>query len=175
MMGEWKYLYSEPFKCRYALAAYLLRDCEYIFEIGGYKTPIDEFVTHEAKMVMSIDPRIEESAQLGKTSHRIKARWPDVEFPKVDNFGLVVLGLELHLTNEDWGKFYELVKKSKRTILGVVPDHVHSLNQYNQIVNETGVRKAMEVTLDLSQNDFGDLTNSAPPKTTRRIVVLDGL
>jgi hypothetical protein len=55
----------------------------------------------------------------------------------------------------------------------VVPDHIHSQNQFDQIVERTGARKTMDITLDLSENDFGDMSDSAPPKTTRRIVVLE--
>ena len=179
-MGEWKYLYSEPFKCRYALAAYLVRDCDPIFEIGGYMTPISDFIDGDNhKLVMVTDPKmrtsfncIENNCEIRHYSHR----WPDVSFVDKDfpkQYGLVVLGLELHLTDTEWQKFYDLVRKSKKTVLGVVPDHIHSLNQYEQIVEATGARKTMEITLDLSENDFGDLTDSAPPKTTRRIVVLE--
>jgi hypothetical protein len=177
-MAEWKYLQSEAFQTRYAIAAWLVLDYDYIFEIGGYKTPISMFLDgDDHRQIWSIDPRMEtEYRDLNNCPcevHHVGKRWPDVEFPEVPHYALVVLGLELHLTEPEWQKFYELVRNSERTVLGVVPDHIHSLNQYNQIVEATGARKTMEVTLDLSQNDFGDLTDSAPPKTTRRIVVLE--
>jgi hypothetical protein len=183
-MGEWKYLYSEAFKARYVLAARWLADCdcEHVFEIGGYKTPIDEFITHRVTSITSIDPRTEnyfaihdhfyEGYATGITRHQ--AKFPDVRFHAVEpkSYGLVVLGLELHLDDSGWGEFFDLVRNSKRTVFDVVVDHIHSVNQFNKIMAATGAKIETQVTLDLSGNDFGDLTDSAPPKTTRKMVVL---
>lgn len=181
-MGEWKYLYSEAYQSRYALAAWWMRDCEHVFEIGGYKTPIDQFITHRVATITSIDPRTEnyfaihDHFDLGYATciTRHQAKFPDQKFLAVEpkSYGLVVLGLELHLDDAGWGEFFDLVCNSKRTVFDVVTDHIHSVNQFDKIMAATKAKIEMQVTLDLSGNDFGDLTDSAPPKTTRKMVVV---
>lgn len=174
-MPNWLYLGSEPFQCRYAIVGFLVRDCKNVFEIGGYMTPIGDFLDESRhEIIESMDPLLWKVGKIGKRNH-LGCKYPEREFAKVDSktYAVVVLGLELHLDDNGWEKFYELVKNSKRTVLGVVPDHIHSLNQYNQIVEKTGAKVKLQVTLDLSKNEFDLPKESSPPKTTRKIVVLE--
>ena len=98
---EWPYLLSEPLKSRYAVASYLLRDCDEIIEIGGYKTPISGFVLD--KKVTVIDPKTEP-----KNDKRVR-HFP-VPFQDWDNqitslnYGVIILGLDLHLPDESMAK-----------------------------------------------------------------------
>ena len=55
---NWPYLELEPFKIRSVLAAHFLKDCSEIVELGGYKTPISDFVT--GKKVTVLDKLLEE-------------------------------------------------------------------------------------------------------------------
>ena len=56
---EWDYLVSEVFQSRHLVAAYYLRNCSHILEVGGYKTPITNYLYGEHESVTVVDPRIE--------------------------------------------------------------------------------------------------------------------
>lgn len=168
-MIEWKYLWSEPFKCRSVLAAHFVKDCKTVVEIGGYKTPISDFVAKDKKVIV-LDPRTD-SFTKGNVKHLQMGfekwqEWPDKPF------GVVILGIELHLPEESWQKLFKLIEQSEVTVIEVPIEHCHSVDQFNRICKNTTKKLSCRLLLDLSGNDFGDLKNSAPPKVLRQINVL---
>src|SRR6185295_8133269 len=58
---EWKYLESEAFSMRYVIAGNFVDACRSVVEIGGARTPIDQFLKAAHDKVIVIDPFIRES------------------------------------------------------------------------------------------------------------------
>lgn len=184
-MPEWKYLWSEAFKSRYVLAAHLLKGCKHIIEIGGYRTPITDFLLLDDGEIDSVsvyDPKLTDTRNewFGGRCGQVridhypvpwKATGPVRDLPQ--NLGLAMLGLELHLSEECWTSLFRMIQAAQRTVIEYPIAHPHSITQYARILKETGARVVFQVTMDLAGNDFGDLTDSAPPMTERRVVALE--
>lgn len=168
-MIEWKYLWSEPFKSRSVLAAYFVRNCNTVIEIGGYKTPISSFLPSNKKCIV-LDPRTE-SFESENVKH-LQINFEDWNDVPEQPFGLVILGIELHMQEDGWQKLFALIEKSEITVIEVPIEHIHSVNQFNRILENTSKKVDSKILLDLSGNNFGDLQGSAPPKTLRQINVL---
>lgn len=171
-MIEWKYLWSEAFKSRSVLAAYFVRNCKHIVEIGGYKTPISSFLSPDKK-VLVLDPRTDPYSSENINHIQIGfEQWNDI----VDEpYGVVILGIELHMDELAWQKLYKLIEGSEVAVIEVPIEHIHSVNQFNKILQNVSKRVSTKILLDLSDNNFGDLENSAPPKTLRQINVLSNV
>jgi len=177
---EWKYLESRAFATRYVLAAHWLESCRSILEIGGSETPIDHFLTGTHDSVVVLDPFIREfhSDTLGgrpcDVSH-VRARFQDVDWhiPAESDFGVVMLGLEIQgLEDHHYKVLYRLINQAKVTIIEFPPSWNPSREQFERIKCNTDTNVAIRITLDLEGNDFGDLSNSWPPRCHREIYVL---
>jgi hypothetical protein len=177
---EWKYLESEAFATRYALAAHWVRSCRSVIEIGGCQTPIDQFLTGNHDSVLVLDPFIREaqSDTLGENpcavSH-VHARFQDVDWhiPDDAEYGLVLLGLEIQgLEAHHYEVLYQLVNQAKVTVIEFPPCWAPSVEQFERIRKNTNTNVAMHIALDLDGNDFGDLSNSWPPRCRREMHLL---
>ena len=147
---EWPYLTSEALKTRYAITSYLLRDCDTIIEIGGYKTPISDFV--KDKNVIVIDPKIEAKNE-GKVIH-LPIKLQDWNDPiKSSNYAVVILGMDLHLDDNGWNKLIMLINNSKKTILEFSSFWKPAYEQFKKICELTNKKSKLIVKLDLSEND----------------------
>lgn len=168
-MKEWKYLYSDAFKIRYVVAAHFLRDCPLVVEIGGYKTPISGFLKPGIKSVV-IDPKTDPYED--QFTKHIKDHFQNVKLELSEPYGVAILGIEIHLQPEQWESLYEFLRKSQKVVVEVPVEHPPSVNQFEQILLNTGLKIKVAVKMDLSDNDFGDLTDSAPPKCKRNVYLL---
>jgi len=167
-MKEWLYLETLPFKSRVILAADWLKICRNILDIGGYRTPIYHYLDPISSKVVVIDPRIENQILCDWIS--IHGRWQDHFFEPRDEQGFLCLGLEIQAPSDCWENFISFIDGCKRAVIGVAVDHIHSVNQFNRI--RDGLKKIelkYTVGLDLSNNDFSHLKDSAPPYTNRRL------
>ncbi|RYE61622.1 MAG: class I SAM-dependent methyltransferase, partial [Oxalobacteraceae bacterium] len=126
---EWKYLESSAFASRYVLAAHWVGQCRSVIEIGGSRTPIDDYLTGDHSSVLVLDPFIREHRKAtlrGKpcdVSH-VRARFQDVDWyiPPGTDYGLVMLGLEIQGMNEYQHRIlYQLVDGAKVTVIEFPP------------------------------------------------------
>lgn len=178
---EWKYLESRAFATRYVLAAHFVRQCRSVIEIGGAKTPIDQFLTGEHDAILVIDPLISERHQRtwqGRAcavSH-VRARFQDLAWtiPPGADYGLVMLGLEFQgLAPEHWETLVQLINRARVTVIEVPRSWAPSAAQFEMIRAQTSTRVTFQAKLDLDGNDFGNLENSWPPRVDRTIYVLE--
>ena len=178
---EWKYLESRAFSTRYVLAAHFVSACRSVIEIGGAKTPIDQFLTGAHDSVLVLDPFIRESY----TDHlhgtpcyvsHVRARFQDVDWhiPPTAEYGLVMLGLEIQgLTPQQYEVLYDLVNRARVTVIEFPTSWTPSREQFEMIAKNTHTKVTFQTTLNLEGNDFGNLENSWPPRCDREIHVLE--
>lgn len=161
-------MYSEPFNVRGIIAAHYLKDCPNIIEIGSYKSPITDFLTHRFEQVVCIDPLIE-PLQKKKILH-VREDYRFFDFKPFINrpFGLVMLGMDLPF---DF-KLFHLAASAQRVIIEFPPKHTPSKQQFEVLQKTSRLRIELSVGFDLADNDFGDLSNSSPVFPKRHLYVL---
>lgn len=150
---EFKYLTTEAFKTRSALAAYLLRDCEEIIEIGSYKTPISDFLQHKNIKVIAIDPRT--PPQHTENIECLPILFQDwQENITHANYGVLLLGLDLHMPDEGWQKLYQLINKSKKTLVEFPRDYPEGVAKFNRIKANVTKKVSLIIKMDFSETLF---------------------
>lgn len=178
---EWRYLESAPFATRYALAARFLDRCRSVIEIGGARTPIDQFLTGEHDCIVVVDPLIREQrwdrwrGQPCAVTH-LRARFQDLEWsiPPETGYGLALLGMDFEgMAEADWPALVRLIDRAALTVIEFPLSWEPSRVQFQRICDQSATRIALRVALDLAGNEFGDLTNSWPPRTDRVLYVLE--
>ena len=175
----WKYLESDAFAVRSILAANYLRDCPMVIEIGGGKPTIDNFLTAHHHIVV-VGPGIHDRKVAvpegdGYTFRHIRARFQDLEWEikRPGEYGLVMLGLELHgLSDDNWRTLFALINGARATVIEFSTSFAPSCQQFTKICRNTTTREQFACKLDLSGNDVGDLINSWPPRFDRELHVL---
>lgn len=173
-MAEWKYLCTDVFKNRYIIAANWVKDCPELLEIGGYKTPITDFVdkTKHTKIYV-IDPRLEETQHNDPNIHH----WADYfPCPRIDvtpgNYALIAIGMDIVLGPEDRLLLYDYIDKARKVVIEFPRDYNPSEEQFNLIMANTEKRIQQEMTLDFSKNDFNYLVDSTPVFPYRQMFLL---
>jgi hypothetical protein len=177
---DWTYLESVAFSTRYILAAHFIAPCRSVIEIGGAKTPIDQFLTGGHDSVLVLDPFIREGHRdmlRGKPCQvsYVRARFQDVDWhiSTGAHYGLVMLGLEIQgMEAHHYEALFQLVNNARVTVLEFPTSWEPSREQFKLITNNTSTKEVFQVKLDLDGNDFGDLSNSWPPRCDREIHVL---
>lgn len=175
-MPEWTYLTSEAFQTRYVLAAHFVKDCANIIEVGGYKTPITTFLTGKHDSVLVLDPLTEPYeahmlyGRIGSVSHiPIGFGEAVINIENLGNYGLVMLGMAIR---DDHAKLFDLVKRAAVVVIEFPPDFEPSAKLFHAIISTTGRKIALQLGLDMTGNDFGDLSNSWHPRCQRMMYVL---
>lgn len=172
---EWKYLESEPFYSRHILAAYHLKGCKNILEVGGYKTPITQFLQGDHESVTVVDPLAKPyySSTLNNRHCEIKHLAIKIEEykPKGNEDGFLFLGIE-GLTQDAINKIIDIMRKCKVNIIEFPPSWMPSAESFNKILESRFFNVRERVILDLSENNFGDLTDSYEPHPFRHMFIL---
>jgi hypothetical protein len=171
---EWNYLFSEVFKTRYVVAAYHMQNCDEIIEIGGYKTPISQFIKN--KKITVIDPLSPKfDSPLVKHYQMTLDKYLQTygkSIPK-SKYGIIILGLYLKdISAETWNYLYKLISESTITIIETPIEWSTSVDQFKQILKNTRKKISMQIAFDFSNNNFGELHNSYPPRVKRTMYFL---
>ncbi len=160
-MGEWIYLTDEALRTRYAIAAYLLRDSSLIIEIGGYKTPIADFIGNVNQKVVMIDPLFElEPDRINQPNIQYICE----DFDNVDasafakgKYDVVFLGIDIFSPDKDeirnaetFSKFIHFVQNSRSTVLEYPLGFPRSKRQVDIIVSILEPTITFDCTLDFS-------------------------
>ncbi len=172
--SQWLYLKSEAFKTRYVLAANYLKNCSEVIEIGGYKTPISDFLDDRKITVIDpyTNPRNDQMVNhyLGTLDSWAKET---NKYRPLGNYGVLILGFHLEeMSYFAWNYLYELISSSEITIIEFPIDWQPSKDQFSSVLANTNKKIQMRIILDLAGNDFGDSTNSWPPRTMRCLYFL---
>ncbi len=187
--GEiWSYLLDPALRTRYALAAHFLRGFDAILEVGGYRTPITDFLTHSPGKVVVVDPYIEpreESSLRGRPCqvHHVAAdldRFDDSEIVG-GPYALVFLGMDLYdpqktmaQTVATYTRFAELLSRAQRAVLEYPPAWGRSKRLFDVLLSLLQPRIVYECFMDLSNNPVDGLEDDIKAeRLVRRFVVLD--
>ena len=177
---NWAYLESPAFGTRSVLAASFLRECSTVIELGAGKATIDQFLTGQHASVIVLDPLLTERTMdtlNGRSCaiEHVRARFQDVDWIRtgVGNYGLVMLGLELQgMEDGDHRMLYQLIDGASVTVIEFPTSWYVSQDQFAEMRRRTRTRAIFTCKLDLQGNEFGDLSNSWPPRCDREIHVL---
>ena len=169
---EFSNLELEIFKTRSAIAAYLLRDCEEIIDIGAYKCPIFNFVDNKRIFVTAIDPRTAALQTENVCCLPILFQDWDASLHST-NYGVLLLGLDLHMPDYGWDKLCKLINASKRTVIEFPPEYKESLAKFERIMGSVNKRITMTILLDLSQNQFPHFEKSWGLFPIRKLCILE--
>lgn len=150
-MTLWPYLRDERYQTRYAVAAFLLRDCPLVVELGGYLTPISDFLRPGQRSIV-IDPLMHPALETAE-HRRILQRFQDVDVRPQTPYGVCVLGLELHMEEPGWERLYALLGAAMRVVIGVPVDYVHAVHQFAKIMNNTRLEEELVISMDLGGPD----------------------
>ena len=178
---DWKYLASKAFATRYVIAAHFVAPCRSVIEIGGSNTSIDRFLTGHHDSVVVLDQMIRESSRTelnGKpcTLAHVRARFQDVDWnvPPGTDYAMVMMGLELHgFESHHYEKLFQLVNGARVTVIEFSPSFEPVRKQFELIRSSTNTKVTFQMQFNLENNDFGDLTNSWPPRCDRMFYVLE--
>ena len=157
----WGYLDTDPLRTRYVLAAYFVRACPDVVEIGGYRgNVITAFLHghHQSVTVFSLDEEFEplQLAELNGAPCRVRhvrdyfQSRPDLIPASSVGLGLVILGLELHGELEP---VLQLMRRARVCVLEVALDHPPGITAMDQILDAVPARTACCIDLDLSGNE----------------------
>ena len=176
----WAYLESQAFSIRSMVAASFMRNCNTVVELGAGLHSIEKFLGGKHRNVIVIDPLLHDRTAGELNGHacavdHVRARFQDLRW-QIDagaNFGLVMLGMELQGMNEaDFAMLYRLIDTASTTVIEFPTSWQVSRDQFAEIRRRTRTREVFMSRVDFSGNEFGDLSNSWPPRCDREIHVL---
>ena len=162
---------------RHALAAYFLRECRHIIEIGGYKTPITPFLTHTPQTVTSIDPKIEPLSTDELNGRPCKVRHLAQKFQEVDfdlaphSYGLVILGYSLKPYGDeppDGEKLAKLIDGARLTVIDYMIDLERPEAQLPGMLNRGTLLERHRIDMQIYDDVIG-----GTPFANRRFLVLE--
>ena len=158
---HWSYLKNSALKTRYAITAWLLRKSKRIIEIGGYKTPITEFVHGKNTYVEVIDPKIS-SKKPKSGSQKTRLIYHKCDFSDWNNktakpFDLVFLGLDLHSTEKTefenittFCKFIHFCAAAKSVVIEFPIEFARAKRQVETILAILQPKILFDCTIDFS-------------------------
>ncbi len=162
---------------RQVLAAYYLRECKHIVELGGHKAPITPFLMHGPESVVSCDPKInpvETDTLHGKPCRvrHLAAKFQQIEFDvEPYDYGLVILGYSLKPYGDqrpDDMQLFDLIDHAKVTVIDYVHDFERADTQLPQVLERGTLREVCHIDIKLHDDVIAGL-----PYANRRILVLE--
>lgn len=142
-------LNAEAHRTRYAIAADLLRDAEMIVEIGGYRTPISDFVTD--KPVVVLHPKLE--TQITERVKHLPLKFEEWDQAQIAgrSYAVVLLDLDLRLDTVGWEKLCTFINGATHTIIEFSSPYKRARAQYAYILDKIGKQPAFSVKLDFTE------------------------
>jgi len=178
-VNRWEYLLTPESQARYALAAYYVRDCPIVVEVGAWKNCIADYLKPN-HLVIVIDPLAECSPKQGQEVEVIKESLQDVDLTfdltslRGNDYGLVFLGFELvgEKSFIAMEKFINMANDAKIVVLEYALKHAPSVEQVGEFLRRCGKREFFRIKLDISGNAMSLPSDSYPPFCERMFIVL---
>ena len=130
-VADYPHLSFSPFKKRHEIVAEFVRDCDSIIEIGGGANPMSMVV--KDKPVIVIDKKLKKRGEDNAIHVRKKFEdWQDQETNRT-NYAVVILGLELIMNRNGWLRLYDLIERSKKTVIEYSEENKEARKQIKDI------------------------------------------
>jgi hypothetical protein len=162
---------------RQLLAAYFVRECPHIVEIGGHLTPVTPFLIHHPESVLVVDPKIvpRDEAQLNGRPCRVRhvaSKFQALTFDLAPHtYGLVMLGYSLKRAGGSealGGKLLDLVDQARIVVIEWALELERAALQVPHLLSRPGLRQLCRIDFTLE-----DGTIEHSPYGQRRLVVLE--
>ena len=158
-MDRWEYLVTKEYKLRHYISKYFLDDVDAIIDVGAYKTRIDW------DNVIAIDPLM----TMDDSYHGTVSQWVKEPFYfKIENCGVMALGLEIEGDENEWNTFIALMEECKTAIIEFSKDHQPSVQQAQYILDNTSKEIKMEIDIAFPEVE----TAGFKPHANRKLIIL---
>lgn len=150
-VADYPHLSLLPFKKRHEIVAEFVRDCDSIIEIGGGAHPMSMVI--KDKPVIVIDKKLKKRGEGNAIHVRKKFEdWQDQQASRT-NYAVVILGLELIMNRNGWLKLYDLIERSKKTVIEYSEENKEARKQIKDIrASITNKATVTEQDLNLSSH-----------------------
>ena len=151
---EKKISLEEVYNRQYFAATYLKNlSIPIVIEIGGGQDCLSSYLKN--KKIIVIDPVLRPSKVEG--TEFIGQSFEDVRLDLDKNYGVAILGLQLHFTNENsWLKLYDLINGAQRTIIEYAADFTAAKKQIKNIHKNCKVNCVKELPFLFCENKRRD-------------------
>ena len=169
---RWQYLETEAFRMRSAMAAWWLRECETIIDIGGGATPITDFLLPHQRSIV-IDPLVPPTSNPAAIHLPIRVQDWDAKVP--EPFGVVMLGCDLDGFDHWIRHLCAIIAKASRTVLEAPSHYKPSMRQIRDIIRRTTcpVLATIQMSIeDMTARPYVWPRDGWPPKPDRYMVLL---
>jgi hypothetical protein len=160
MIWRWAYLEHEAYRARHAMAAWFLRNCQLIIDIGCGATPLQPWCSQP---VISISPDLPARANgfCGTVEE-----WSESVRP---GYGVCVLGCDLQ-TADAIKKVRGLLDNATAAVIEAALEWPPSVDAATKLMQGRSVKYSIDLNLSSVPIDTPD--DSWPPRPLRRIWVL---
>jgi hypothetical protein len=158
--GDLPHLSGPAAAIRQVLAAYFVRDCPHVIEIGGHAGPITGYLTHHPLSVLSVDPKTAPFEAEMLNGHPCRVRHIARKFQEIDynyaprSYGLVMLGYSL----KPLGKrepldqlLFSLIDNAETVVIEYAPELERAASQVPAIISRPTVK--VHCNFELILND----------------------
>lgn len=157
---KWAYLEHEAYRARHAIAAWFLRDCPLIIDIGCGATPLQPWCSQP---VISISPDLPNGA-IG-----FCGPVEDWNVSVAPGYGVCVLGCDFS-TQAAIDRVHQLLDSASVTVIESTTDYEPDLSMAMRLIHGRVVRQSIDV--DLSRVPIDLPSDSWPARPHRRMWVL---
>lgn len=174
------YLGTEAAQTRCVIAAWFVRDCPHVVEIGGFKTPISLYLTGSHESVTVFDPLMRDHEAQCMNGAPCRVRHVSKSFQDADfewesrSYGLVMLGASLKHFSDDaaererqWKKLAGIVERAKVAVIEGAVDWPPGLAALERLGSLASMRTRTCLDMDLRHNPGMDTEHHR-----RRLLVL---
>jgi hypothetical protein len=161
---------------RQVFAAHFLRDCPHVLELGGHRTPITGFLTHNPLSVLSVDPKTPAFEAEMLNGAPCSVRHVPKKFQELDynyapgSYGLVLLGYSLKAfgSRDPLGALlFSLIDNARTVVLEYAPELERASSQVPSIIGRPSLAIHCMFDLKLADAEIADT-----PFAERRFYVL---
>jgi hypothetical protein len=162
---------------RQLLAAYFVRDCPHIVEIGGHLNPVTPYLMHHPESVLVVDPKADPHVEDRLNGRPCRVRHVARKFQELTfdlaphTYGLVMLGYSLKRAggSEALGsKLLDLVDHARKVVVEWAPRLERAALQVPHLLNRPHLRQLCRIDFALED---GIIEHS--PYGQRSLVVLE--